>query len=159
VDLLNDPVYYLLPCLITAIVILKVKRLYLSLLEQVGGRPFILLPASFSVPIHELSHWIVAKVFTHKIESMALFQPNKTGGLGYVEHSYKRTVFSPFSNALIGMAPLFGGYITVAAITLIIKPDFITLLNNDAGYELGGPKESQVERADCCQDAQRAICI
>lgn len=45
----------------------------------------------------------------HKLTRVALFAPKNDGTLGYVEHSYRVTWFTPIANTLIGLAPLVGG--------------------------------------------------
>jgi len=97
-------------------------------LFAIFGYKKMLVPASIGVPIHELSHLIMAVVFGHKINKVAFFKPNGAGGLGFVEHSYKPSLITPFTNMLIGLAPLAGGLIAFGVLTNIFQPgiyDFI----------------------------------
>ena len=92
------------------------------------GYKKMLIPASIGVPIHELSHLIMAVAFGHKINKVAFFKPNGSGGLGFVEHSYKPSLITPFTNMLIGLAPLAGGLVAFGVLTNIFQPgiyDFI----------------------------------
>lgn len=120
---------YFLPIIVMLLVAFVLQKLYVSLLIKVGGRPLLYVPASFSVPVHELSHYLAAKLCLHKVEKVVFFQPNASQTLGYVSHSYKKSLISPLTNAVIGMAPIFGGWFVVALITFLLMPDIYQLLN------------------------------
>lgn len=117
--------------LVVLVVIVKscfyVQLKYTQLLVAVGGKPLLMIPASFSVPVHEISHWLVAKLCMHKINKLVLFQLNNDATLGYVEHSYKPTIISPFTNMLIGIAPLFGGLAVCIGLLYHFYPDSLLL--------------------------------
>ncbi len=87
----------------------------------------ILWTAWIGTPIHELSHYLVAKLFFHRIDSVSLFKPNhQSGKLGEVLHSYNpRNWFQQIGNFFIGAAPLLGG-------VLVLWLLFIWLLPNSA---------------------------
>jgi len=97
-------------------VIFKIQKHYLKMLHLIGGRKLVLIPAFFFVPIHELSHLVVAFLCGHKINKVSFFQNNGTGTLGFVEHSYKPSFISPFTNLLIGIAPIAGGALSVVGL-------------------------------------------
>lgn len=118
------------PFLLLMFVGFQVQKHYLTLLTQVGGKALVMIPASFSVPIHEISHYIVAKICGHKILQVRLFTPNNSGTLGFVRHQYKPGVLSAFTNMLIGLAPLAGGSLAIWAITYFLMPENIQLLHN-----------------------------
>jgi hypothetical protein len=128
INAIIDIAYFWMSFIILAASTFQIQRLYLIYLQKVGGRRLMLLPASFCVPCHELSHYLAAKISGHKVTSMSLFSPNKSGTLGFVEHSYKPTILSPFTNAFIGMAPLMGGFIVIYLFTAILNPDILSLL-------------------------------
>ena len=80
--------------------------------ESVGWKG-ILWTAWLGTPIHEVGHMVFAKLFRHRIERVALFQPNEeTGDLGSVGHSFaKYSLYQRIGNFFIGAAPLiFGSY-------------------------------------------------
>jgi hypothetical protein len=53
------------------------------------GMNAIMITGVIGVPIHELSHAILALVFRHDIRRIKLFQkPDSNGVMGYVDHSY-----------------------------------------------------------------------
>ena len=67
---------YFLPIIVMLLIAFVLQKLYVSLLIKVGGRPLLYVPASFSVPVHELSHYLAAKLCLHKVEKVVFFQPN-----------------------------------------------------------------------------------
>lgn len=86
----------------------------------------MLIPASIFVPIHEISHLLMAWICGHKVHSVTLFSFNDSGTLGSVEHSYRPSLLSHFSNMLIGLAPIFGGGVALYCIIIssnLIFPD------------------------------------
>lgn len=86
-------------------------------------KPVMYLFAIIGVPIHELSHALVAFVCGHKVQKVTLFQPDKSGTLGFVEHAYKPGVLSWFTNLLIGLAPMFGGVAAIIGLTYLLFPE------------------------------------
>lgn len=100
----------------------------------------ILWTAWIGTPIHELSHWLTAKVFGHYVDSLSLFRPNhESGKLGEVIHSYNpRNIYHQIGNFFIGAAPIIGGVIVLAllfrwllpnGIELLFKIDVLSILN------------------------------
>jgi len=90
-----------------------------ALYQQAFGWRGILWTAIIGTPVHEIGHVFFAKLFRHKIEHISLFTPNKeTGGLGHVDHSYKKSsIYQTVGNFFVGAAPLIFG---IAVITLLI---------------------------------------
>jgi hypothetical protein len=68
---------------------------------------------SVGVTFHELSHWITAVLFRHKINEVKLFRPFRgkiDGTLGYVNHSWNnKSMYQKVGNFFIGTAPMFFG--------------------------------------------------
>lgn len=75
-------------------------------------------------PIHELSHAAMCLLFRHKIERIALFEPDeKSGRLGYVLHGYDpRDWYATIGNLPIGMAPLAGGSLVLYGLLWLFFP-------------------------------------
>ena len=93
----------------------------------------VLWTAWLGTPFHELGHYLFAKLFRHNIEEVALFEPNsETGGLGHVEHSYKKSsIYQTLGNFFIGAAPMIFGVGILTLLMYFILPngkDIITLL-------------------------------
>lgn len=97
----------------------------------------ILFTAWFGTPIHELSHFLLAKLFHHKINAVSFFRPNKqTGGLGHVDHSYKKTsIYQSVGNFFIGGAPLLIGPIILILLLVFLVPNGRTILNSMQSLE------------------------
>ena len=76
-------------------------------------------------PIHELSHAFMCRVFQHRIDEIALFEPDRESGrLGYVRHSFRTgNWYQELGNLFIGIAPLLGGSIVLALLLWLFYPD------------------------------------
>jgi hypothetical protein len=94
------------------------------LAERFGWRA-VLWTGWLGTPIHELSHAALCVVFWHRIEKMALFEPDvKAGRLGYVMHAYDpRNVYQVVGNFFIGIAPLIGGTLVLFLVLLLFEFD------------------------------------
>jgi len=84
----------------------------------------------FGVPLHELSHLIVAVFCGHKIQSVKFYEPAADGSLGYVNHSYRLRWYSHITNLLISIAPLFGCTAAAWLVTKAVLPEVTTLISN-----------------------------
>ncbi|MCF0149305.1 MAG: hypothetical protein HUJ77_13025 [Clostridium sp.] len=88
------------------------------------GRKAIYLTGIVGVPIHELSHLVVALLFGHKIKEVKFFQvsdENRT--LGYVNHSYNpRNIYHQIGNFFIGVAPILCGSLLIILLLKIFVP-------------------------------------
>ena len=106
------------------------------------GMNAVMITGFIGVPVHELSHAVVALLFRHKITELKLLQrPDRNGVLGYVNHSYNpRSIYQQIGNFFIGIAPMFGGTISIIALMKIVLPEiydkFIDILikNLSAGF-------------------------
>lgn len=122
---------YFLVAVTTAIFILLnllflMQKIYLNLLRQIGGKTLVWIPASIFVPIHEISHLLMAWACGHKVKSITLFSFNDSGTLGSVEHTYRPSFLSHFTNMAIGLAPILGGGVTLYGIIIssnLLFPD------------------------------------
>jgi hypothetical protein len=88
------------------------------------GRKAVMITGFIGVPIHELSHAIVAILFGHKVTDIKLLQkPDGNGVMGYVNHSYnKNSIYQLIGNFFIGIAPIFGGTISIIALMYFVVP-------------------------------------
>lgn len=98
------------------------------------GNKSVMVTGFIGVPIHELSHAIIAILFRHKVTAIKLLQkPDGKGVMGYVNHSYnKDSIYQQIGNFFIGIAPIFGGAISIIVLMYFIVPQaynqFIHLL-------------------------------
>lgn len=88
------------------------------------GSNAIMVTGFIGVPIHELSHALLALLFRHSITDIKLLQkPDGNGTLGYVRHSYNpNSIYQQVGNFFIGIAPIFGGLISLIALMKILLP-------------------------------------
>lgn len=91
------------------------------------------------VILHELSHYIFAKLFGCSIHEVKLFRPiegMKDGILGYVNFSYnKNSIFHKIGLFFIGFAPIFGGTFAVFFSMKLLLPDiYIGFIENIRTY-------------------------
>ncbi|SCH45287.1 MULTISPECIES: hypothetical protein [unclassified Romboutsia] len=78
------------------------------------------------VPVHEVSHYIIAKLFNHKVSDIKLYRPIESkndGVLGYVSHSYSRSsLYQKIGNFFIGIGPIIMGPLVIAFSFRILIP-------------------------------------
>ncbi|TGY42077.1 hypothetical protein E5347_10090 [Clostridium sartagoforme] len=101
------------------------------------GRKSIYITGFIGVPIHELSHAIVAIIFRHEITEIKLFKPSSEDNtLGYVKHRYNtKSIYQQIGNFFIGIAPILGGTISIGILMYFLIPSVYnvfmsTILNN-----------------------------
>jgi hypothetical protein len=97
------------------------------LAERFGWKS-VLWTGWLGTPIHELSHALMCRVFQHRIDEIALFEPDRESGrLGYVKHSFRTgNWFQEMGNLFIGIAPLLGGSIVLAVLLWVFYDDAAT---------------------------------
>lgn len=104
-----------------------------NILSSVGFNGIIFTcPGVF---IHELSHYVFAKIFTYNIKEVRLFRPIKGsqyGVLGYVNFSYnERSIFQKIGLFFVGFAPIFGGtFCLLIAMRFLLHDTYTLLVNN-----------------------------
>jgi hypothetical protein len=88
------------------------------------GARAVMITGLIGVPIHELSHAMIAILFGHKIVKIKLLQkPDANGVMGYVQHGYKKSsIYQQIGNFFIGIAPIFGGVISIIILMRFILP-------------------------------------
>lgn len=98
------------------------------------GFKSVMVTGFIGVPVHELSHAIIAIIFGHKITKIKLLQrPDEGGVLGYVNHSYnKNNIYQQIGNFFIGIAPIFGGSLCIILAMKFLLPaaynDFFSIV-------------------------------
>ncbi|MBE6072029.1 MAG: hypothetical protein E7208_08740 [Clostridium butyricum] len=104
-----------------------------NILSSVGFNGIIFTcPGVF---IHELSHYVFAKIFRYNIREVRLFRPIKgaqDGVLGYVNFSYnERSIFQKVGLFFVGFAPIFGGtFCLLIAMKFLLHDTYTLLVNN-----------------------------
>ncbi len=117
----------LAPFVAFTVVIHWLEQLTQRRMAERFGWHSILWTGWLGTPIHELSHAFMCRVFQHRIDDMALFEPDRESGrLGYVRHSFKTgNWFQELGNFFIGFAPLLGGSIVLAVLLWLFYPEAI----------------------------------
>lgn len=92
--------------------------------KSLGRKKAIYITGLVGVPIHELSHLIIALLFGHKIKEVKFFQVNdENRTLGYVNHSYNpNNIFHQVGNFFIGVAPIICGSLLILLLLKFFVP-------------------------------------
>lgn len=98
------------------------------------GTKGILITGIIGTTVHELSHYIICKIFAHRVREVKLFTPNKyksEGRLGYVYHSYSyKSIYQNIGNLFIGIAPMILGTVFIGLCFKSLYPDVYTEILN-----------------------------
>jgi hypothetical protein len=88
------------------------------------GWKSVLWTGWLGTPIHEFSHAVVCLLFRHRIERVALFEPDPASGrLGYVRHSFdSKSLYQVVGNFFIGVAPFVGGALALYGLLWLFSP-------------------------------------
>lgn len=113
------------PFIVFAIVIHWLELAIQFRLSQRFGWKAVLWTGWLGTPIHELSHVAMCWLFRHKVDEIELFEPDRESGrLGYVKHSFRKgNWYEELGNVFIGVAPLVGGSLALAALLLMFYPE------------------------------------
>jgi hypothetical protein len=89
------------------------------------GKKGILITAWLGTPVHELSHLLMCFVFHHKVDQVKFLQlKSEDGTLGYVIHRFNPgSLYQKAGNFFIGIAPIFGGIVTIFATLYVFVPE------------------------------------
>ncbi len=115
------------PFVLFTLAIHRIERFTQHRLAQRFGWKSILWTGWLGTPIHELSHVAMCVLFRHRIDDVALFEPDvQSGRLGYVRHSFtKANRFERVGNVFIGLAPLAGGALALATLLWMFYPNAV----------------------------------
>ncbi|MGL5416214.1 MAG: hypothetical protein ACRDAU_11190 [Clostridium sp.] len=99
------------------------------------GKPGIIVYGVIGTTVHEFSHFIMAKLFLHKVTDVKWFSLNingNNGELGHVRHSFnKKNIYQRVGNFFIGTAPLLiGSLILMLCYFLLLRNSFTQILNH-----------------------------
>jgi hypothetical protein len=101
-----------------------VERASRAILTRTFGWWSVLWTGWIGVPVHEMSHLVMARIFRHHVSDLHLFSPDpRTGMLGYVNHTWKpESRYQRAGNFFIGVAPVLGGTAVLILLTRLILP-------------------------------------
>ncbi len=121
--------------ILTLFGLLIVTGLILGLLERWSsvlrykalGMKSIYLTAFIGVPVHEIGHLIMAKIFCHKITKIRLFQFSKKGTLGKIDSSYsQKNPYQRLGLFFIALGPIFSGIGAIILFMYLLLPGLYT---------------------------------
>jgi len=107
------------------------------------GRKAVIITGVIGTTIHEFSHYVMCKLFRHKVQSIKWFSisENDDRELGYVSHSYNRkSIYQRVGNFFIGVAPIVVGTLILVGFFYILLPEsFASIYNriNIKDYVMG----------------------
>ena len=115
---------FLAPFVVFAIIIHLFEGLTQRRLAERFGWSSVMWTGWLGTPIHELSHAAMCWLFRHRVDEIALFEPDRQSGrLGYVRHSFRRgNWFEEVGNLFIGIAPLVGGSLVLSLLLWLFYP-------------------------------------
>jgi hypothetical protein len=91
------------------------------------GMKSIYLTAFIGVPVHEIGHLIMAKIFCHRITKVRFFQFSKKGTLGKVDSSYsKKNPYQRLGLFFIALGPIFSGIGAIVLFMYLLLPGLYT---------------------------------
>ena len=105
------------------------KRTSRNLMKKFGEKS-IIITGIVGTSIHELSHYVMAKIFFHKVTGIKLFTLKiKSNELGHVRHSYnKNSYYQRAGNFFIGIAPIVFGTAIIILLFRLLLPESWTLV-------------------------------
>lgn len=90
------------------------------------GRKAVIVTGIIGTTIHEFSHYLMCKLFMHKVKSVKWFSTsvNDDNELGYVSHSYNRnSIYQRVGNFFIGVAPIIVGSLILVGFFYLLLPE------------------------------------
>lgn len=139
VEVLGQTLWLLLvlvaPFVVFTVLIHFLERLIQIRLASRFGWKSVLWTGWLGTPIHELSHVVLCKIFRHRVEEVALFEPDlKSGRLGYVKHTWiPGNWFEEVGTFFIGLAPLAGGSLALAGLLWFFFPEAVSNMIASSG--------------------------
>ena len=71
---------------------------------------------------HELSHYLLCKIFQHQMEELRLFNADPaSGAIGYVQHSWdKRSIYQQIGRFFIGIGPILAAAAVIYSLATLV---------------------------------------
>lgn len=107
-------------------VIEELNKLSRQVIYRAFGIPALYITSFIGTPVHEFGHYIMCKIFLHKVVEVKWFIPSavKQGGvLGYVKHGRSNSIYQRVGDFFIGIGPLIVGGIIVISLSKYLLPD------------------------------------
>lgn len=112
------------PFILFAFVIHLLEQTIQRVLAERFGWKSVMWTGWLGTPIHELSHVVMCHLFRHRVDEVALFEPDPASGrLGFVRHSWRKgNWFEELGTVFIGIAPLIGGSVALCLLLWLFYP-------------------------------------
>lgn len=125
IQILNQVVYLIGSIVITGFILGILRNSSLKNFYKAFGKKSIYITGFIGVPIHEMSHAIMAVIFNHKIKEVKLFKvSSEDNSLGYVKHGYNpKSIYQQIGNFFIGIAPILGGILSISILMYFLMPN------------------------------------
>jgi hypothetical protein len=110
------------------------RWIFLNLYRAIGLKGVVTWTGWLGTPIHELSHWLVAKCTFIHVTELKLYEPDPDDGvLGYVRYRVPQLRWQELHKVvgtfLMGVAPLFGGALVLMLALHLLSSDSRALLD------------------------------
>lgn len=126
--------------IIFGLIIGQIERKSNNLIYRTFGKYGIILTGIIGTTIHEFSHYIMCKIFLHKVVEVKWFslKLNIGGELGHVKHTFNpKNIYQRIGNFFIGVAPiLIGTLIIIVILRLLLPNTYFNITNNIAIKEI-----------------------
>jgi len=112
--------------IVFGIVIEELNKLSRQAIYRAFGIPALYITSLIGTPIHEFGHYIMCKIFCHKVTEVKWFIPSavkKGGVLGYVKHGRTNSIYQRVGDFFIGIGPLIVGSVVTILLSKYLIPD------------------------------------
>ncbi|MBM7836035.1 hypothetical protein [Clostridium sardiniense] len=107
------------------LIIGQVEKKSNELIYGTFGRYGIIFTGIIGTTVHEFSHYIMCKLFFHKVTEVKWFsiKLDGSGELGHVRHTFNpKNIYQRIGNFFIGVAPIFVGTLMIIIILRLLLP-------------------------------------
>ncbi|MFF5993739.1 hypothetical protein AAGS61_03140 [Lysinibacillus sp. KU-BSD001] len=101
-----------------------IERQSVKFIQQSFGKQGFLFTSWIGTPVHEFGHYMMCKIFNHKVVDVQWFPKDKHAStLGYVAHRYNSgSLYQRIGVFFISIGPLFSGLLALALLLYMLLP-------------------------------------
>ncbi|WP_431029747.1 hypothetical protein [Lysinibacillus sp. LZ02] len=101
-----------------------IERQSVKFIQQSFGKQGFLFTSWVGTPVHEFGHYVMCKLFNHKVIDVQWFPKDKHAStLGYVAHRYNSgSLYQRIGVFFISIGPLFSGLLALALLLYMLLP-------------------------------------
>lgn len=116
------------------LIIGQIEKKSNELIYNTFGRYGIIFTGIIGTTIHEFSHYIMCKLFFHKVTEVKWFsiKLDGSGELGHVKHTFNpKNIYQRIGNFFIGVAPIFVGTLMIIIfLKLLVPSTYLEIIKN-----------------------------